>query len=528
MSPVAGVGEIDEDEDEGASTPPVPVQESLLQSQDAAHHFPCFSCDETCNGYLKTRELLRLSTLNLDFSKYIDAVRAKKLLGQMLRSHQLAEIRHPDLMKSRLHSLPDVGGRLGIGMAFMFDIVSNAAYLHRRVKLDRWIFCEPPYTRGDSTTGTGPSAFYSFLKQCPNCSVHHGIEKRIPKSQHKPSSHHIGEITATITALILKCFAISASDSTFVALVTKQNHDADAVIFSKKISVILEIKSSPLVSFPLKVMNPVASRKHGAVDGNRHIMIDLKSPEVDKDQELFLSFPHADIDIPVGSLTEIDDLDFPYKKLGAWLEVPENYIAAFSAWLQLYDAYAIPKTKREGRNELLAYLTNGWGDEIDSNKTKAGLGRTDDLKKGTYQLIKYGAYYRQACKQKSYVGGLCANLDPMFHSKLYLDELAAIRWFRPNDLTSDGSETLTHVPIASTNYLYDAIFTFNNPRINNEDLRDLFSLERVASDLLAGRLDRMLNSWISLEPETPEGGAAVGSVGTRGNGGRQRSLPGLA
>lgn len=483
--------EDDDSDDLDVGKPAVPVSQSLLTSDTARAHFPCFDCPPGCPAYKKNSELLRLSTLNLDFSKFIAAPQAKRLIAAMLSAHRVAETQLSADMASLDASSADVGSRLGLGLAFIFDMVTNAAYLHTRVDPDRWIHC----THFPERDGPEGAAYFSFLKQCPACSLHHGIEKRIGRAQHKPSSHHIGEITATITGLMLRAFTETLPEETHIGLVTKQSHDADALAFCKSFIVLFEVKSSPLVTYPLLMKRPPIAKQHEPISGNSHLLVDVEG-----DEEISLFIPNGPIEISLGRFTDTCRADFPYRPLVDWFSQPENYILAFRAWLEVYRAYEVPKTARQGRQKHLAFLTNGWGDEIDSNKTKAGLGRTDDLKKGTYQLLKYGAYYRERCQRKAYTSCLAANLDPLFHSALYLDELVDIRWFREGKLkTGDGSSS---VSVAETNFLYDAIFTFNNPRVNRPELRQLFSVDRLAAGLLDGQLDMMLSDWLAWQPET--------------------------
>jgi hypothetical protein len=166
------------------------------------------------------------------------------------------------------------------------------------------------------------------------------------------------------------------------------------------------------------------------------------------------------------------------------------------AWGEVFLGYSVPKTQRTGREVAMGYLANGWGDYIDSNKTKAGLGRTDDIKKGTYQLLKFGAYYRDGSPNLPIRGALTANLDPLFLYAQYLEKLVDARWapsskFAASETKPDHKEILE----ADLYYLYDAVLAFNRPTVNDPTMSGCFDFDCFNVALLDGRLDSLLATW---------------------------------
>jgi hypothetical protein len=136
---------------------------------------------------------------------------------------------------------------------------------------------------------------------------------------------------------------------------------------------------------------------------------------------------------------------------------------------------------------------NGWGDAIDSNKTKPGLGRTDDIKKGTYQLLKFGAYYNDEDAELKVRGVLVANLDPIFLREAYFEKLKNIRWgdgYRFTELNGEVTISSKHL-----HYLYSAVIAFNQPVVNDPCLTEAFNFAAAESALLAGKLDPLLSEW---------------------------------
>lgn len=480
---------VDDSISDADSTPVVPVGQSLLASATAAKCFPCFGCPPTCGAHHKVQDLLRLATLDLNYSQFLNARLAMQLIATMTATYKNSTTHSLWHSADSLKALTTEAQKFGLFLSFMFDIATNAEYLHGRMVSTKWIMCDPPYSLPGLGAKSDPVAFFSFLKQCPRCSHVVGLEKRLTGAQHKPSSHHIGEITASITAILLALIAKSAAEETHVALVTKQSHDADAVIFSKSRAILLEIKSSPLVTYSVLCRSPKIKTTHPMGRGQKHSLVDIEFGE----QPIYLYIPNRGIEIPLGVASNVSDASFPYPELSSWFTDPIKLLVAFDAWLEVYNAYQVPKRERNAQQMRLSYLTNGWGDEIDSNKTKAGLGRTDDLKKGTYQLLKYGAYYQAECPNKKFSSALCSNMDPAGLSALYLDKLLDLVWARPSDLVP----TPTGYTVAkdALHHVYDAVVAFNKMQVQNPELVDTFSLDRAAQNLLSGKLDFLLNEW---------------------------------
>ncbi|MEV4499181.1 hypothetical protein AB0J84_26235 [Micromonospora arborensis] len=435
----------------------------------------------------KISDLARLMDASLTNTEYIDGMAASRLLGTVLAAYRDGTGdfylgRDPFLAKAAQESQ-----LFGLSLAAAFDLVTNAEYLHGRVVNSKWIYCH--------REGSAPRVYYSFLKQCPRCCLDKGLENRLSGAQHKPTSHHIGEITTVVTALLLQLIAAANDEPFHVATITKQSHDVDAIGYRDDLIVLFEIKASPMVTYPLaaELAEPLLTDSDGELrEYPQHALVDMNLAEVD----LALYVPHRDWLIPVGKKR---GGSWPYDEFASFFLEPGNFLQFLSAWIELYEAYRVPKTQRRDRQLKLAYLVNGWGDAIDSNKTKPGLGRTDDIKKGTYQLLKFGAYYRDDSAATKVRGALVANLDPLFLRADYVDKLADVRWGRSQDFEPAGDSFL--IRRGSLRHLYDAILTFNQPVINDQGLAQIFDLAQVARALASGRLDKFLRAWSLAGPD---------------------------
>jgi hypothetical protein len=430
-------------------------------------------------------------------NQYIDVDSAKKLIAIGLEGYRdIADYDEWETDDS-LSTIPNEN-RLSTTFAALFDLICNAEYLHGRIVNDNWLYCRQDRFDPDST----PYAYYCFLKQCPRCSLDHGLEGGSrgltgARKNHKPTSHHIGEITTTAVMMFMDILGRGSGEQLTLATISNQSHDVDSVAFNDDLLVLFEVKASPMVTFPVRAELDQPMRRQtdeGDVkEYDQHQIIDLDYSQYDLD----LYLPHRDVGIP---LDELAADNWPYNCITDWLQEEENFLTYLSAWAELFHAYSIPKTERDGREEQLGYLTNGWGDKIDSNKTKPGLCRTDDIKKGTYQMLKYGAYYRDGSPNLEVRGSLLANMDPVFMREEYLDKLIDIRWAREQAFTeqtddTDNSSKQYVVEDDGLYYLYDSLFAFNRPVINDDLLRDVFSFKQTDEAIVSNKLDSLLTRW---------------------------------
>lgn len=447
--------------------------------------FPDYS---DSSAKVKIADLERLLDRSLTNTQYVDGRRASQLIGVVFTSFREAILQGFDDDEHPLLSAAlEANVLFKLTLSAVFDLVTNAEYLHGRMVNSKWIYCH--------RDGEPARAYFSFLKQCPRCCLDKGLEARLSGAQHKPTSHHIGEITTVVTALILELLAAANDEPLAIATITRQSHDVDAVGFRDDLLVLFEIKASPMVTFPVvaELDDVLLTDESGELKEYRqHSLIDVPY----RGLALGLAIPHRDWLIDLGAP---DSAGWPYEPLIKAMREPGTFLSYLSAWIELYNAYRVPKTQRTAEQMRLSYLVNGWGDEIDSNKTKPGLGRTDDIKKGTYQLLKFGSYYRDDKASVPVRGALIANMDPLFLRENYIDGLIGVRWGHEEDFAlADGIYSIAE---GSLKYLYDSIVAFNAPIIQDPILKSVFDFDRAAQALLDGKLDELIRVWMTSGPD---------------------------
>lgn len=436
-------------------------------------------------------ELARLLNVGLFDTEYIDARSAAGLLAAGMKAYQQVTADPRWITSPVLSRVVNPVSRINLVCAALFDLICNAEYVHGRVTNRSWIYCNRQRNAG----APEPYAYYAFLKQCPKCCQDLGLDTRLSGAQHKPSSHHIGEITTTAIAMLLTLICKSAPKPLEIGIIGKQSHDVDAVGWAADLLVLFEVKASPLVTYPVRTRLAAPyteDTENGPSEMPQHRLIDVDYQA----HELALYLANLDQEIPLG---RVSGPTWPYPEIRNFIRDPQNLLTYFEAWAEVFLGYSVPKVARQGRDVALGYLANGWGDEIDSNKTKAGLGRTDDIKKGTYQLLKFGAYYRDGSPLLPIRGTLVANLDPLFMHAAYLEKLLDARW-APGQKFTQVPERPGYQQVLEKDlfYLYDAVLAFNRPVINDPLLTHCFDFRALDAILGLGELDGLLNEWESL------------------------------
>lgn len=377
---------------------------------------------------------------------------------------------HPSSVRGQV--VPDEDAEDEMALAIDSDIDAGLAQVQARLDAGvRALGFEPQ----EADVDLSPRAYFSFLRACPRCSYQWGHIPPVPNrpvtgnfspkfvvTGNKPGSGPLGDITSGLMAMLIQMMLRATGSGFDARLVTKQNHPVDLVLASPDLLALCETKASPLVSYP--VCTPLNDR---VADHTSGISVDALN------SELALYIPHRDWEIPLGRPSAEA---WPFSALCTKLEEdPTIAVRLVSAWYQLFLAYQVPKRRRNRTTQHLSLLTNGWGDNTDSNKTKAGLGRSDDMKKGTYQMLHFGSLFKDRCEKRAIHVALLANMDPVNMYAEYLEPLQDALWTTVPGEIRDGRLML---PAQRVHRLYDAIVTFNRMHPVEGPLPDALDLRK--------------------------------------------------
>ncbi len=329
--------------------------------------------------------------------------------------------------------------------AFLFDCVMSLAYVDATAGIERHIeSC--PHAPNDFTAHVG------FTNLCATC-----YEAGIWQYQKaaKPQSGALGKLSSE---LILK-FIQHASDKFIKVLAIGGSGYADAYIeHASGVKILAEVKSAPLVTYPLLVGYKTPSKTHQKMS--------LTSSQFK--EGISALYMHNGLLIPLG---KISAEGWPFKQFVEYLLCKKNTVMLskfFSQWNEAKTAY-INKDKKSkiyyltnacGNPPIEARHTDSWlkGEVISDGKTSAGMDRTDDIKKAIYQTLKIGINHKH---QSDYKTAIISNLPAFRHQNEYVNPLIPVLWGMEDDLIlMSGMNVISRDKL---NYLFDYIITLESP-----------------------------------------------------------------
>ena len=349
----------------------------------------------------------------------------------------------------------------GEAMAASFDLLVGLFYYEKIIQKG-WIQCpngEPHY-------------FFPYVNACPRCVLE---EKFIYHKAGKGQSANIGQ--ASVKALIF--FVKEWFKSTGYDLNIFQGEEpVDLVVFDRKNNSVFlaEVKSAPLFTLPLAI---------GAeTNGEEIIEHDEVSLAAFKSSKMGLMVP-----IDIGGKWEAKI--FYFSKL---FDGSENYFIDellllvsdkessfltnyFLTWKRAFHAYA-----NKVKTDNIFWLTGGCGKpssklwtqstSISDGKTSVGMDRTDDIKKGVYQLLKLRLTDVAKETDIDVKVGIFSNAHAARHYEDYIQPIQNVMWLK----TDHEARTIDDLPVGTPVYnLYDGLITFTQSYSRDSWLKEIFN-----------------------------------------------------
>lgn len=359
-----------------------------------------------------------------------------------------------------------------MALGALFDLVVSAKYAERLVADGGWTYC------AGENLADGSSLYFCYLRTCPRCSVHKGIKPKVVSN--KPGSDTIGEICGDVTYEILSEVIRVNSPTTKLGKNRDRQGDVDFVFYNSNILALGETKSSPLVIYPLEVrLDKLLTEVR---EGERVAKRDHTQATINLDQsDIFLYIPHQNVRVGLGRTTSSQ---WPYENLIQYVKLSENVALLIKAWKDLYDVYAANQLR--GKTDIRKWITCGCGGGVDDSKNKPGMERTDDIKKGTYQSLKFGTYYKEKDPQRRVRSLIASNFFPLRTFDRYLSEMTEVIWTKHKYSTTlmvPNQGELTAFLKQDLFYLYDAIICFTESIYMDRSLREITSLDIYVENL---------------------------------------------
>lgn len=364
---------------------------------------------------------------------------------------------------------------LGMVLAAAFDLLITANY-YKSLTNTGWYYCPI----GD------PALFFPFTNTCPRCVLdgHFYFEEA-----NKPESGLIGQTSSRLLGVFLLKLFRKANRSIEIY---KGTEPIDIIIHEAgENSVLLaEIKASPLITIPLSVLSDKLTK---LVDGQtEEISVhELCSIPILSKTEVFFYLPTIRNGttttrlISLGVNNTATNPNWAYNQLSAILLSDTTIFSDYlSFWLTAFEAY-----KKRNRQQKFFWLTNACGqpspmpnnwpkrksggkgfESVSDGKTSVGMDRTDDIKKGIYQVLKIGAESKPNVTSFKVKTGLISNIHAVRHYDDYLTSLEDVVWTldkfgnKSNPIKKAGD-----IPPETEMYnLFDGIISFTESHIRDE------------------------------------------------------------
>ncbi|GAK54299.1 BssHII restriction endonuclease [Candidatus Moduliflexus flocculans] len=291
---------------------------------------------------------------------------------------------------------------LGRLLASAFDFVVTADY-YAGIGHKGWFYCPSPT----------PRLYYHFTNCCPR----HALENMFYfHASSKPESGSIGKATSRLLRNFLNELL---KHSRRQEVILKGAEPVDIVIVNQAKHHIFfgEIKASPLLTLPLamdsEALTDAQNNKISEHDGNITINLVYQRPfsvfvpilRQKRWQENSFCF---------GSKQGADDKNWSYRAMLELLSRSPEFLLVYYEFWDVALSHYHPKV-----TESIYWLTNGCGapsprpewwpkskggdgegfETVSDSKTSVGMDRTDDIKKGIYQILKTWGR-RKACQKR--------------------------------------------------------------------------------------------------------------------------------
>ena len=358
---------------------------------------------------------------------------------------------------------------LGIRLAALFDLFVSAQY-YNGLANKGWTYCpqEPQML------------LYSYTNICPRCLGRH--EYVFTKSN-KPESGQIGLATAEILCeMLVSYFRLKGR----CIEIYKASEPIDVIVYepSTELMIISEVKAAPLFTIPLSLpCEKITEEINGELVVAEHSMSD--NPFLRQSQPL-LFFPATNRNSEKQFKLCID-WDKPYPFFFAIKELcmaDDEFLSFFfDFWEEAFDTY-----KDKVKSNPIFWLTNACGvptprpynwpqrrtggfETVSDSKTSVGMDRTDDIKKGIYQVLKLGAEYKP--RYRNIKTALISNIHAVRHNDEYLKCIKDIIWTidKSREVRS-WSEVNDDIPLYN---LFDGIISFTESDMRDDEVTRLFS-----------------------------------------------------
>jgi hypothetical protein len=293
----------------------------------------------------------------------------------------------------------------------------------------------------------------------------------IPDMIAKPGGRMIGDVGIKVLKSIFRQILAEEKPHAKMRDGGGVRGEFDLTIVDDENLIFVEVKAKPLVSYPLKVV--LASMQ----SSSSLAWIDVPRSEI-KDLSVFLGATNFEIPVDIPSLA--DSETWPLLNFTAFISDPEKCEKVIENWSKHLAGYR-QWDNEDGTTRWIRFgcgnfsaIENGKRIELRVANTKElpGLDRTDDIKKGAAQMLKF-ARFKFDCPQGAVSCVLAGNTWAETHSEHYIEPLVSLK-IRRGDVEASGEE-----------WIFDAIVGLTRNWFNRPELSGYFTLPDLKGSLEA-------------------------------------------
>lgn len=373
-----------------------------------------------------------------------------------------------------------------IALAAAFDLFVTAQY-YTNLTHKGWHYCPI----GE------PALFFPFTNVCPRCVLRGSFQF---ETANKPQSGSIGQATSRLLSVFLtQLFTRARKDFR----IYRGPEPVDMLIYDvhKDVVLLAEIKAAPLATLPLVIPSDEMIE---SVDGGDPIAVSSHSLSDNpflNSSELFLFLPLRKEGsnryrfVSLGN-AHMKETGWAYKQLRHILERDSDFFREYlDFWLEAFEAYqANYRVSRRSEEHFTMsntfWFTNACGqpyprpsdwplrqrgsgyESVSDGKTSVGMDRTDDIKKGIYQVLKVGVESKPGRGHFQVKTALISNIHAVRHYRDYLHSLEDVVWLI--DKSKKAKKVVDLSDDIDVYNLFDGIISFTESHIRDEWIEENF------------------------------------------------------
>lgn len=371
-----------------------------------------------------------------------------------------------------------------MALASAFDLFVTAQY-YSNLTHKGWYYCSVDE----------PALFFPFTNVCPRCVLHDSFHF---ETANKPESGSIGQATSRLLSVFLaQLFARMGKDFK----VYRGSEPIDMLVYDvhKNVVLLAEIKAAPLTTLPLVIPSDEMTE---SMDGGEPIPVKSHSPSDNPfltSSELFLFLPvrkegRSSYRFVSLGKANTHDKSWAYQRINQILANDNEFFREYlDFWLEAFESYkanyrVVRRSEEHFSLSNTFWFTNACGqpyprpldwplrkkgsgyESVSDGKTSVGMDRTDDIKKGIYQVLKVGAESKPNRGHFQVKTTLISNIHAVRHYNDYLHSLEDVVWLID---TGKKAKKVGDLPDEMDVYnLFDGIITFTQSHIRDEWIED--------------------------------------------------------